>query len=530
MTGKIFKSIFMTALAVIFCALVIVFSFTYNHYNERTMAELVRDGEYIDAGVSSYGTGYLDTVSIKGVRVRLLDAEGVAVYDSDADAPVPSGVAHTRELDGRYTLIIVSEESALVSVLTEMLGTALVLFVIVVLLALFVANRLSLGIVKPINEIDLDNPDESRVYEELRPMMTRLSQQRYRITRQIAELRMKEEEFSSIISDMSEGITVINSKTEILSCNAAAKRIFDIKSEVPRSILAVKDTEGFRSAVVRALGGEVGYDTIRTDDKLYSLVISPVFQDGTVSGAVILAIDDTEKDERERLRREFTSNVSHELKTPLTAISGFAELIKSGMTSDEDTVHFADNIYKEAARLLVLVGDIIQLTRLDGAEMPYDGEPVALDTLARESAARLERPAELAEVCVVCETEEVEIPGNSLIIEEIIYNLIDNAIKYNRAGGKVTVKVFYDKDEAVLSVEDNGIGIPSDKQDRVFERFFRVDKSHSRSIGGTGLGLSIVKHSAAYHNAKISLRSTEGVGTAVEVRFPLKNNYSKERQ
>jgi two-component system phosphate regulon sensor histidine kinase PhoR len=162
--------------------------------------------------------------------------------------------------------------------------------------------------------------------------------------------------------------------------------------------------------------------------------------------------------------------------------------------------------------------------------MPYDGEPVALDTLARESAARLERPAELAEVCVVCETEEVEIPGNSLIIEEIIYNLIDNAIKYNRAGGKVTIKVFYDKDEAVLSVEDNGIGIPSDKQDRVFERFFRVDKSHSRSIGGTGLGLSIVKHSAAYHNAKISLRSTEGVGTAVEVRFPLKNNYSKERQ
>ena len=521
MTGKIFRSIFMTALAVLLSALAIVFAFTYKHYNERIVAELARDGEYISSGISSYGVEYLKTVSVDGVRVQLISPSGKVLFDSqDGEESERQTISHERELEDGSSLIISTEESPIVSVLVEMLGTALLLFVLVVLLALLVANRLSHGIVKPINDIDLDRPDEAQVYDELKPMMNKLSQQRYRISRQLGELRMKEEEFSSITANMSEGIMVINSKTEILSANDAAKRILGIHGELPRSILALKDTESFRAAVIKALGGSVGYDSIRTEDKVYGVTVSPVFQDSVTSGAVILVIDETEKEERERLRREFTSNVSHELKTPLTSISGFAELISSGMASPEDAAHFADNIHKEAARLIVLVGDIIQLTRLDGAEMPYDDEPVRLYELARDTAERLENVAARSEIRIICETEQISTPGNSKIIDEIIYNLIDNAIKYNRPGGEVRVRVFADGTDAVLSVKDNGIGIPADKQDRVFERFFRVDKSHSKEIGGTGLGLSIVKHSAAYHKATISLKSVESVGTEIEVRFP----------
>ncbi len=521
MTGKIFRSIFMTALAVLLSALAIVFAFTYMHYNERIVAELARDGEYISAGISSYGTEYLETVSVDGVRVQLLDPSGKVLFDSlEGEQTETWVISHTRRLEDGGSLVISTEESPITSVLVEMLGAALLLFVPIILLALLVANRLSHGIVKPIDEIDLDHPDEAQVYDELKPMMSKLSQQRYRISRQLSELRMKEEEFSSITANMSEGIMVINSKTEILSANDAAKKIFDVDGKLPRSILALKDTESFRAAVIKALGGSVGYDSIRTEDKLYGVTVSPVFQDSVTSGAVILVIDETEKEERERLRREFTSNVSHELKTPLTSISGFAELISSGMASAEDAAHFADNIHKEAARLIVLVGDIIQLTRLDGAEMPYDDEPVRLDELARDTAERLESLAAREEIRIICETERIATHGNSKIIDEIIYNLIDNAIKYNRKGGEVRVRVFAEGAEAVLSVEDTGIGIPADKQDRVFERFFRVDKSHSKDIGGTGLGLSIVKHSAAYHKATINLKSVEGAGTEIEVRFP----------
>lgn len=518
MTAKIFRSIFLTALAVLVSALVVIFSLTYSHYTERVEAELKRDCEYIGAGLTSYGMEYLDTVSVGEVRVVLTSPTGDVLFDSDGDAAV--AVSYTGTLEDGSQLTVSTSESPLISVLVDIFGTAIVLFALVVLLAILTANKLSHAIVDPINSINLDDPKETEVYEELKPVVSRLAYQRRRISCQLAELRMREEEFSFLTANMSEGIVVINAKTVILSCNEAAKRIFGLSGELPRSILSLKDTDSFRAAVVSALGGQVGYDTIRTDEKIYSLTVTPVFEDSTVEGAVLLIIDDTEKDERERLRREFTSNVSHELKTPLTSISGFAELIRSGIATGEDAVHFADNIHKEAARLIVLVGDIIQLTRLDGSEMPYDEEPVRLDELAVETADRLGGLAASADVKIICDVERVRMPGNSKIVEEIIYNLTDNAIKYNRPGGRVRIRTYTDGADAVLSVSDNGIGIPRDKQDRVFERFFRVDKSHSKDIGGTGLGLSIVKHSAAYHKAKINLKSREGEGTEIEVRFP----------
>ena len=520
MTSKIFKSIFMTALAILLSAILIFFAFTYNHYEKRIVAELERDFEYISTGISTYGTDYLESVSADGVRIVLTSFDGTVLYDS---APNDNqALSCTSVLDDGSTLVVSTAESPLVSVLMDMLGTALILFAIAVLLAFLVANSLSRSIVKPINNINLDSPNESVVYEELRPMISRLSQQRYKLSLQLAKLRIKEEEFSSIMANMGEGIMVINSKTVILSCNDAAKRIFGISGDLPSSILSVNNSESFRGAIVKALKGEVAYDVIRTGEKVYSITVSPVRQDSLVEGAIVLVIDDTEKDERERLRREFTSNVSHELKTPLTAISGFAELIRSGITSTEDAVHFADNIHKEAARLIVLVGDIIQLTRLDGSEMPYDDEPVRLDELVKETAARLEGVAASKDISISCDTERVRMPGNSKIVEEIIYNLADNAIKYNKPGGFVKLRAFLDGNEAVLTVTDNGIGIPQDKQDRVFERFFRVEKSHSKNIGGTGLGLSIVKHSAAYHKARIILNSEEGQGTEIKVCFPSK--------
>ncbi|MBQ4071938.1 MAG: histidine kinase [Clostridia bacterium] len=403
--------------------------------------------------------------------------------------------------------------------LGEILAPMIVVFCALALIAYFVASMAARSVVKPINEIDPEHPERSRSYDELRPIMDKLISQNYRISRQMDTLRMRENEFNSITFNMSEGLVVINSRAAILSCNRSAKEIFGIK-DVPRSVLALDSSEGFRSAIGAALSGNNGYHAFASGERYYSLFATPVLHEKHVEGAVVVIVDVTEKEEREALRREFTSNVSHELKTPLTAISGFAELIKSGLASPEDTVHFAENIHKEASRLISLVGDIIRLSRLDGGEIPYDEEPVDLYAVASDVAGRLEAVASRAEVTVSVEGTPSPVSGNSTIVEEIIYNLCDNAIKYNRVGGYVRIKVGKLSRGAYVEVKDNGIGIPADKRDRVFERFYRVDKSHSREIGGTGLGLSIVKHAALYHKATVALESEEGVGTTVTVTFP----------
>ena len=392
------------------------------------------------------------------------------------------------------------------------------------IVAFIFASRMSKSLVKPINEIDPEHPEDAGAYDELKPIIDKLASQNYKISRQMDTLKKRESEFNSITFNMSEGLVVINSRATVLSCNRSAKEIFDLDGEVPKNVVFLNDSPTFRAAIAAALSGKNGYDSIRKGEKYYSLFATPVLHEKHVEGAVIVIIDVTEKEERETLRREFTSNISHELKTPLTSISGFAELIKSGLATEEDTVHFAENIHKEASRLISLVGDIIRLSQLDGGEIPYDEEAVDLYEVAREVADRLEGVAKRAEVSLAAEGEKTAVAGNYTIIEEIIYNLCDNAIKYNRKGGYVKVRVFSDGKERCVSVEDNGIGIPQDKRDRVFERFYRVDKSHSKAIGGTGLGLSIVKHAAAYHKATISLDSKEGEGTTVTVRFPEKSD------
>lgn len=399
----------------------------------------------------------------------------------------------------------------------------IILFVLLIpmlLLLIFLAARIiSDSIVRPIKGIDPNRPEALLVYDELRPILGKLATQNYRLARQMEELKMRENEFASITSNMSEGMLVINTYTNILSCNDGARQIFGIDGELPRSVLALDGSEGFRDAVGAALSGKNGYHEISRGEKHYSVIATSVLGEGSVDGAIIVIVDDTEKEHREALRREFTSNISHELKTPLTSISGFAELIRCGMAEGEEAKHFANNIYGEAQRLITLVGDIIRLTQLDGREMPYDGE-IDLYEVAGEVEERLSNIAQRAGVTLALEGEHVSVMGNRQTLEEIVYNLCDNGIKYNNAGGFVLIRVYREGAESIVSVKDNGIGIPADKQDRVFERFYRVDKSHSKKIGGTGLGLSIVKHAAAYHKATISLKSEEGVGTEISVRFP----------
>lgn len=402
-------------------------------------------------------------------------------------------------------------------------ASAIILFVLLfivsdVLLALLVAWLASSGIVKPITDIDPRTLSDQVVYEELAPIVSRLSVQNTKVSKQKNELTMRENEFNSITHYMSEGMLVINARAEILTANRSAKDIFGVKNG-QKSILVLDSSDGFREAIGSALSGKNGYYSFRRGDKYYSLIATPVSRGKILEGAVIVVFDVTEKEEREALRREFTSNISHELKTPLTSISGFAELIGSGMAEGEDAKRFAGNIHKEASRLITLVGDIIRLSQLDGGEIPYDEEPIDLLAVGEEVSERLSAVAEKAGITVSVSGEQVSVPGNYTAIEEIIYNLTDNAIKYNRPGGFVKISVSLSGSEGCVSVSDNGIGIPKDKQDRVFERFYRVDKSHSRAIGGTGLGLSIVKHAVAYHKAKLKLKSEEGVGTEITVSF-----------
>lgn len=400
------------------------------------------------------------------------------------------------------------------------LSPTIILFFVVLGIAVVVASRISKSIVQPINEIDPEHPEQSCVYEELRPIMEKLSSQKYKVSRQMTLMRQRESEFNSITFNMSEGIVVINSRAAILSCNRSAKQIFGVRGEPPKSVLMLNEAASFREAVSAALSGKNGYDSIRKGEKYYSIFVTPVMHEKNVEGAVIVIVDVTEKEQREALRREFTSNISHELKTPLTSISGFAEIIKSGIAEGEEARHFAENIHKEASRLISLVGDIIRLSQLDGGEIPYDEEKIDLLQVCEDVVERLHSVAERSEVTLTVDGQNALVSGNLTAIEEMVYNLVDNGIKYNRKCGFVKISVADNAGEPTVSVADNGIGIPQDKQDRVFERFYRVDKSHSKEIGGTGLGLSIVKHAAAYHKAKISLESEEGEGTQITVTFP----------
>ncbi len=549
MTQKIFKNVMILAAVVLLVTAFVVFGFTYNSYHTLALDEMSRECELILAGYEADGEDYFASIEHSGVRVTRVLTDGTVVFDSLLGDNVGNADNHidreeiqeailrgegsaVRDSDtiGRSTIYyamrahdgsiirVGTEHYSVLSLLLRLLTPALLLFILVLLFAFMMAANLAKNIVTPINQIDLQNPMGSVVFEELRPIVQRLSEQNYRISRQMKELSIRQNEFDSIMANMSEGMMVLNSRASILSCNRAAAEILNISDET-KSLLSVSLRSDIKNSVLKALSGDTGTCVIRIEERCYTVIATPVKLGERIEGAVVLIVDDTEKEEREQLRREFTSNVSHELKTPLTSISGFAELIRDGFAIGEDATRFAGKIHKEAQRLIDLVGDIIRLTQMDGGEIPYDGE-VGLDSIASDVVDRLSAVAEKKGVSLECALTPTKVVGNIRLLEEMIYNLLDNAIKYNKEGGRVIVSVKKSDTGATLSVIDNGIGIPKTQQSRVFERFYRVDKSHSREIGGTGLGLSIVKHSCIYHKARIELESELDVGTTVTVYFP----------
>lgn len=398
-----------------------------------------------------------------------------------------------------------------------------------VLLVVITAAMVSLGVaaivarvvVKPINSIDLKNPDIGESYSEIAPLLHRISEQNHEIDQQIAEFTRSRKEFSLITENMSEGFIIIDSRTEVLSYNTAALKILGSDfTGSSRSVLVLNRSEAFRSAVEDALAGKRSETDLTLSEKIYQVIATPAFTGSSVTGAVMIILDITEKEAREELRREFTSNVSHELKTPLTTIYGISDMLVGGIVKPEDIPGFAKNIRDEAGRMITLIQDILKLSQLDENTFSDQRERVDLYELAQSAAERLRPQADEKHVTISVTGERSEFTGIATVLEEMIYNLLDNAVKYNKQGGRADVDVRSSGDDIVVTVSDTGIGVPADSIDRIFERFYRADKSHSRKIGGTGLGLSIVKHGVSLHGGSITVKSSEGSGTTFTMALP----------
>ena len=398
-----------------------------------------------------------------------------------------------------------------------------------VLLIVIIAAMVSLGVaaivarvvVKPINSIDLKNPDIGESYSEIAPLLHRISEQNHEIDQQIAELTRSRKEFSLITENMSEGFIIIDSRTEVLSYNTAALKILGSDfTGSSRSVLVLNRSEAFRSAVEDALAGKRSETDLTLSEKIYQVIATPAFTGSSVTGAVMIILDITEKEAREELRREFTSNVSHELKTPLTTIYGISDMLVGGIVKPEDIPGFAKNIRDEAGRMITLIQDILKLSQLDENTFSDQRERVDLYELAQSAAERLRPQADEKHVTISVTGERSEFTGIATVLEEMIYNLLDNAVKYNKQGGRADVDVRSSGGDIVVTVSDTGIGVPADSIDRIFERFYRADKSHSRKIGGTGLGLSIVKHGVSLHGGSITVKSSEGSGTTFTMALP----------
>ncbi len=545
MTRKIFRSILAAALSVLLASVVIIMGCLYEYFDSVQTRQLWEELSLAAAGVESAGQRYLDALEESDARLTWIAADGSVLYDAQADETTMENHADREEVreallsergesqrysatllektlycakrlaDGSVLRISVSHATVAVLIL-GMLQPILATLLVALGLAFWLAKRLSARIVEPLNTLDLDRPLENRSYDELAPLLRRISQQRGQINAQLRELRQKKDEFAQITASMSEGLVLLDRQGVILSINPAAARLFQADATCAgRDFLTVERSRALRDAIAAALERGHSETALERAGRYYQIDISRIESDGAVIGTVLLSFDVTEKHDAERTRREFTANVSHELKTPLTAILGSSELLRDGMVKAEDMPRFVGHIHDEAARLLTLIEDIIRLSRLDEGVEPAR-ESVDLAALAQDAVQQLREKAAQCRVTLEVTTEPCVVEGVPRLFHEIVYNLTENAVKYNVEGGSVRVRVTGD---GVLTVADTGIGIPPEHQSRVFERFYRVDKSHSKAIGGTGLGLSIVKHAAAELGASIDLQSEVGKGTTVTVRF-----------
>ena len=538
----------MTAVSVIITAVMISLVIYRKNYNE--MKSMIRaEAEYISQAIDTEDINYLESVkNVTPSRITWIDSNGNVIYDSagenlsnHSDRPeiidaVKNGSGESSRLSETFseqtyyyavkltngTILRMSDTtSSIYHDIFSALPYTVIVIAIIIILAIIVSNNETEKIIKPINELDLDNPSNNLKYDELAPLLRRIEKQNSDIEKYISELKAKQVEFETVTENMSEGLIIINQKSTILSCNKSAVAILGggEYNYISKSVFDLNHSKNFVDAVENAVVGKHDETALTINNRSYMVITNPVKHFDKISGAVIIIIDVTEKESREELRREFSANVSHELKTPLTAISGFAEIMKDGWAKPEDYQMFALKIYNETQRLINLIEDIIKLSRLDENKIEITKESVDMLVLAKDAAARLSSKAKDKNISVTVNGDHGNITGVRQILGEMIYNLCDNAIKYNKKNGKVEVIVKDYISNVSVTVKDNGIGIPAEDLDRVFERFYCVNKSHSKESGGTGLGLSIVKHGAIFHKAKINIDSTLGIGTSIEIVF-----------
>ena len=544
MTSKIFRSTFFVAVVVLLCSLGVVMGVLYSHFSGVQVQQLKDELSLAVTGTEQYGNAFLENVEANRFRITWIDVDGTVLFDTRVDQTAMENHADREEIreameygsgsavrnsstmteqtfyeaqrlsDGTVLRISTNQASAW-SLMMDLLWPIVLIAVLAIGLSLILARRMAKNIVEPMNKLDLEQPLSNDTYEELSPLLRRINQQHLQIDAQMRKLRRKADEFIQITSHMQEGLVVLDKETNIRSINSAAMQVFRTDEAcVGGSFFQINRSNALRQTLNDALDHSHGSTVQKIEGRAYRFDMSSIKSEGNLLGAVILAVDVTEAQNAEQLRREFSANVSHELKTPLQGIIGSAELLESGLAKPEDQPRFLGHIRREASRLVALIEDIIRLSQLDeGVELPT--EPVDILALAEEVKAILQPSAEEKHVHIAISGTGFSVVGVRRMLQEILYNLCDNAIKYNVPGGSVTVHV----ENSRLVVSDTGIGIPAEHQSRIFERFYRVDKSHSKASGGTGLGLSIVKHAAAYHKAEITLESTPGNGTTISIQF-----------
>lgn len=557
MNKKIFRSSLLTVCLVLAATIALIMGLLFHFFEKQIQKELANEAGFLAHALENEGAGYFDSFDNKNNklagnnRITWIDENGTVLFDSRADVSeldnhadrdeIKTAMKEGKGMSTRYSktltektvnyairlsdgsiLRVSTEQYTVVTILMGMLQPILFIMFVALILTLVLSARVSKAIIEPINKLDLEVPENNETYEELTPLLRKIADQKETIGEQLADARKKQKEFNLITENMSEGFLVIDADANLLTYNSAALNLLEITPPADRSVLLFCRAKEFRGVISDVLSGIKAENTMVREERSYSLIANPVFEKESVIGAVVVILDITEREKRDALRREFTANVSHELKTPLTSISGFAELMKAGDVLENDVTDFSKSIYDEAQRLITLVNDIIKISELDGQSIPYEKETVDLYELSKEVIGRLEKEADKKNITFHLIGGRAEIIGVHKILEEMLYNLCDNAIKYNKENGTVDVLVNQTGDGVNVIVRDTGIGIPISHQDRVFERFYRVDKSHSKKVGGTGLGLAIVKHGALYHHAKLSLESTVDVGTVVTIAFSKK--------
>ncbi len=549
MTKKIFKSIMLVSVIVFILGLAFIMGILYRYFGNEIKDELRNEASYLVAGVEMQGEEYLENVSFKDSRVTYISQDGTVLFDSEADTVSMDNHSHREEvveaakqgtgeayrvsntlsemtiyyalrLSDETILRVSTTQYSVLALIYQLIQPVLIILVLMIILSVIFATRISKKIVQPVNELDLEHPEENQAYEEVAPLLSKIHRQNRQIKEQLDTARQQQAEFSIITENMQEGLLVIDRYTMILSGNSSVWKLFQTKEKTGESIYSLDRSEEFRKVVETVLEGRHGDSILKFQGGHVRLIANPVYREGETVGAVLLLVDVTEQVERETLRREFSANVSHELKTPLTSISGFAEIIQDGFVKPEDIKVFAGRIYKEAQRLIQLVEDVIKISQLDEGEVPYQWQKEDLYNISKSVLDNLREVANRRNIQLYIEGERTILRTVRPIFEEALYNLCENAIKYNKENGNVSIVLTENKNEVRITVKDTGIGIPAEDQSRVFERFYRVDKSHSKEIGGTGLGLSIVKHGVTFLGGSLELISEEGEGTEISMVFP----------